>query len=121
MKLGAVVWQAVGLIALLMPLAPQLCVIQRSAIPTASSRTRPATTPQLTLTSPSTKPRSASPPRTAVAVCLVLTIDSRRDARMGATERGEMTRQPIASDRLAGMNGEDAAFEIAQFGEDKLG
>ena len=38
-----------------------------------------------------------------------------RDARMGATEGGEMTRQPIASDRLAGMNGEDAAFEIAQF------
>jgi hypothetical protein len=40
---------------------------------------------------------------------------------MGATERDEMTRQPIASDRLAGMNGEDAAFEIAQFGEDELG
>jgi hypothetical protein len=32
-----------------------------------------------------------------------------------------MAPQPIAGDGLAGMNGEDAAFEIALFGEDKLG
>ena len=40
---------------------------------------------------------------------------------MGTTEGDEMARQPIAGYGLAGVNGEDAALQVAQFGEHKLG
>src|ERR1700722_8331583 len=36
-------------------------------------------------------------------------------------EGDEMARQPIAGDRLTGVNRESAALQSAQFGEDKLG
>jgi hypothetical protein len=40
---------------------------------------------------------------------------------MGTTEGDEMARQPIAGYGLAGVNGEDAALQVAQFGEHQLG